>query len=245
MIGRVDRKPEAILVLYYFNDVANDFVHPHSTVMEGWQIDHVFIDEKDALVRSSRAEVAERLARNLAENRALKAEQGALARAKETAKRYSLSISMADYVKDSLLEAAFPSREEEFVDAGNQRLRNFYHLPSDANGRLDYADNPRAGPNKRAILEFKRLADEQSIALAMVLVPPVNQAENEAYYEELSAFLEANDIRYLDLSLAFAEQDIETSEIYWESDGHLNPLGTNLVATILIEAFPDILGALE
>ena len=246
VIEKVGRKPRTVLVFYYFNDVANDFVHPHSTVLDGWQIDQVFIDENGALVRLSRAEAAERMAKKLAEIEALEAKRGALARAMETAKRYSLFVSMADHVQDSLLNSASPSHEgESFSDDGGQDLRRFYYLASDANGRLDYADSPRARPNKQAILDFKRLAVEENIDLAMVLVPPVHQAENEAYYEELRAFLGANDIRHLDLSQVFVERHIETSEIYWESDGHLNPLGTDLVTTILIETFPEILGSLE
>ena len=83
---------------------------------------------------------------------------------------------------------------------------------------------------------------EYNTNLAVVLIPPKSQAGNTRWYEELREFLNANEIRHIDLTEAFADRKIEATDIYWRNDGHFSPSGGDLVATIVIEAFPDIFG---
>ena len=44
--NEIRTRPRAIFVFYFSNDVANDYVYPHSTVMQGWQVDSVKLDRK-------------------------------------------------------------------------------------------------------------------------------------------------------------------------------------------------------
>lgn len=44
------RLPALVVVNYYANDIANDFAHPHTTVIEGWQIDDVGLIPPEQLI---------------------------------------------------------------------------------------------------------------------------------------------------------------------------------------------------
>ena len=41
IVEQIGRLPRALFVFYYWNDIANDYAHPHSTVIDGWQVNNV------------------------------------------------------------------------------------------------------------------------------------------------------------------------------------------------------------
>jgi hypothetical protein len=246
IIDMVGKMPQEIFVFYYPNDIANDYVHPHSTVIQGWLVDTVFIDKSDKLARLTRAQLEERLDKRLSEIESRKSQRDFTSRAKRTAKLYSLSANMVDYIKDNIRDAISQdhlSKVTSPIYNKNQSLRSFYYLPHERNGRFHYLHNPLAQQNKEGLLDFNRLAIENNIKFSVVLIPPKSQTENTHYYEELREFLSANDIRHIDLAQAFADRQIETMDIYWSHDQHFNLLGNKFVAEIVIEAFPDIFGS--
>ncbi len=248
IIDQISEIPQAVFIFYYSNDIANDYAYPHSTVIRGWHVDNVFIDENDKLIRLSSAELKDRLEKRLHEIEIIKSQRGFMRKAKRAAKFYSLSINIGDYIRDYLLDAmsqTYPSDATESTQEQSpslRSLRSLYQIPQEKNGRFWYAHNPFAQQNKEAILNFKRLVVEYNTNLAVVLIPPKSQAGNTRWYEELREFLNANEIRHIDLTEAFADRKIEATDIYWRNDGHFSPSGGDLVATIVIEAFPDIFG---
>jgi len=234
IIGTIDRVPQSIIIFYCHNDVVNDYLYPHSTVLNGWLLDRVYLDGDDELVWLSEFELARRLSKRLEKIETQKA-PSLLMTWKDAAKHYSMAANIADYVKDSMLET---------IDGGDTAaLKAFYTLPVENGGVFSYSDNLMARKNKEAIHNFKTFAAKHGIQLAMVLIPPKVEADNTHWYEELRAFLDTNEIRYIDLAEAFAARKIDTSKIYWYNDSHFNPAGNELVATIVIESFPDILVA--
>lgn len=238
IIDKVGKAPQEIFVFHYLNDVANDYAYPHSTVVRGWLIDDVMVDQNDRLVRLTRPELEQRVDTKLKE--IALAETDFVALAKKYAKYYSLSTNIAVYLKD-LVVAEF-GRWKVLSTAGQdtQSLEMIYTLPNEKDGRYWYGDNPQARPNQEAMLDFKRLAAEREIRLVVVLIPHKRNATNPEWYTELRAFLAANEIEHIDLAEAFSEKEIDVETHYWPADGHFNAVGNSLVAEILLDAFPDI-----
>ena len=42
--AKIGTLPKKVFVGYFFNDTANDYAHPHSTVVDGWLIDDAYLD---------------------------------------------------------------------------------------------------------------------------------------------------------------------------------------------------------
>ncbi|MEZ5597572.1 MAG: hypothetical protein R3E84_14495 [Pseudomonadales bacterium] len=52
--------PQLMLTFWYLNDIANDHYFPHSTVVDGWQLDMVSVEPDGSATRIPRAVLAER-----------------------------------------------------------------------------------------------------------------------------------------------------------------------------------------
>ena len=50
--------PEHVIVNVYKNDIANDFSHPHTTVIKGYQVDYVLVRKKDQLLTREEISIA-------------------------------------------------------------------------------------------------------------------------------------------------------------------------------------------
>lgn len=58
--------PKAVFVFYTANDLANDYAHPHTAVMLGWQIDSVGLDTNNTIVRYTDTELKQKFEQALA-----------------------------------------------------------------------------------------------------------------------------------------------------------------------------------
>jgi len=63
---------------------------------------------------------------------------------------------------------------------------------------------------------------------------------NTEHYREVRDFLDAEGIRFVDLTFRFRARGLAASELYWRRDPHLNPVGNRAVAEVLIEEFPQL-----
>jgi hypothetical protein len=226
-----------VFVFHFENDVANDYAHPHSTVIGGMMVDIVEVDDQYKLVRRSVEDVANRMAAEVA--RRTEAEPG-----REGAgmtgllKRFSLSAHLVNATKNAIVGGI--SRGEGPAPGATPALAHFYSVPYESNGRYWYAENPFAAPNRRAILDFKEWTDERSIPLVVVLVPRNRGRFDPEWYQDLQTFLNLNDIRFLDLASAFARLGLEPRDVYWPNDPHFNRLGNEAVARVLLAEFPEL-----
>jgi len=95
---------------------------------------------------------------------------------------------------------------------------------------------------------LRGFAARNRLPLVVVLLPvgpleyPRGGSElNPEHYREVRDFLDAEGIRFLDLTPRFLARGLTIRELYWKEDFHLNPRGNRAVAEILIEAFPRLL----
>jgi len=220
--------PETILVTYSSNDIINDYAHPHTSVVSGWQVDSVTLDDDDQsntkmrVHRHSHKDLQDKFD---AEVRRLSARNklvGWLDRAKAVIRRFSLTAQLANLVIKKNV-----SRE-----CGG----GLYCLPQDADGKQWYLDNPFAHQNKAALLEFKSFAEKNDVRLIVVLMPLKKAATvPEEYYTQARIFLESNNIEFIDPAFSLVRKGIVWSDLFWTRDSHLNPAGNKVIAHILME----------
>lgn len=238
IVGHIRNLPKAIFVFYFSNDIIDDYIHPHSTVIDGWLVDTVSVDENDGIVRPTDQELKATLADKLEQLEQKEREKISWwGRVKGGLKTYSLAVNILSHAKNKVIEMTYlltPSKKT------TPPIRNFYALGhQEKNGTYWYSDNPRAQANKTALLSFKRFSTEKHIPFVVVLIPHKYKA-TERWYEELRAFLAENGVRYVDLTIRFREKGLTTSDVFWVHDGHLNPSGKAATAEILVDEFPQV-----
>jgi hypothetical protein len=238
VVKEVGKTPRAIFVFYYSNDVANDYAHPHTTVIDGWQVDNVSLDVNYELKRHSDAELILKIQSTLQSHEGVGA-KGWISRVKTQLKYYSLLINILDYSKDQF-EASVSELMTHSQLSSKPKDRSIYSLPNDNDGKYWYLENPKALKNQAALIDFARFSKSSSVKLVVVLIPPMEKFNDLGWYEELRKYLTEKQIRHLDLTSKFVEQEKTSVDLYWQSDGHFNPNGNRSVADILIEEFPDI-----
>ncbi len=225
--AKLGRPPGAMLVFWYHNDVANDFSFPHSTVVDGWQVDQVFLGPDDQKIRVERELLQEQVREQLARLAKKKP------RKRDALLRYSLTANLVSW--------AFESLSSEVVrTAGGKppERRSIYDIPIEKDGHFWYADNPQAAANKTALLDLAGYAAANGSKYAVILIPPREHTTDSAWHQDVHAFLEAHQIRYLDLADPFAERDYAADDVFW-LDGHFNAYGNRVLADILESEFAE------
>ena len=251
LVRDIGHLPQAVFIFYTNNDVANDFAHPHSTVIQGWQVDTLYLDGNYKKVRRTQKELevktAEHIKRVDQQNRKT---HTLWSEFKNALKYYSLSLNIIYYIENNIVQrlyAYFRGNEAHDSNKSDSVHRsaenNLYSLPQEKNGKYWFADNQNAQNNKEAMLNFRDFSNENGIALTFVLIPPKEKYVDFGYFQEVRAFLENNGIGYLDLTSRFKQAGVVEEDLYWDNDAHLNPSGNEVVAEILISEFPHIFGA--
>jgi len=261
IVERIGRLPEALFVFYYWNDVVNDHIHPHSTVIDGWQVNTVSIDEHRRLVRHTDQELARQVAYKLkqhAEERPEEIPATWWGRIRVLLIRYSLTANLVKSLKQRVTRMGRPTAAPRAmpVPMGIHDLmchplsRDIYALicPDLNEGDSWFADNPIARENKSALLAFRDFAARNRLPSVVVLLPvgPLEDPQggdklNLEHYREVRDFLDAEGIRFVDLTLRFHARGLTIRELYWREDPHLNPTENRAVAEALIEEFPRLL----
>jgi hypothetical protein len=227
--------PGAIFVFYFSNDIANDYAHPHSTVVDGWQLDRILLDSDYQLVPRTDEELRRGVESRLAEQRGIRSG------AKRFLKRYSLTLNILDYARDRGVQWLDSLRTTSTaVDAAPGQLVNLYDLPQEKNGRYWYLENPRAQANKSALLDLKKFSATNDAELIVVLIPPQEKATDTEWYAEVRHFLADNGIEYVDLASEFRDLGLGQEDLYWQRDVHLSTDGNRIVAEILVEEFAEV-----
>ncbi len=237
---RIRALPKAVFVFYVSNDVANDYAHPHSTVIDGWLVDNVSLDDHFERVTHRGEELKQRVADRLKETAGGAGEPLSQARRiKATIEHYSLSANLIRYAMRSATGLVHLLTRTPAPDAAVPLL-DLYLLPQASRGKYWYSDNPRARANKDALLAFRRFSAANGIALVVVLIPPKQKPRDTRWYEDVRRFLDNNAIEHVDLAIAFRDRGLAANDLYWEHDNHFSPSGNRAVAEILTAKFPHI-----
>jgi hypothetical protein len=235
IVDNLRSAPQAVFVFFYSNDLINDYAYPHSTIIDGWQVNTTSIDGDHQIIRHDIAELREQLDQKLKErDQALQPATDWAAQAKTQLKQYSLSVNLLVLVKDSLKNLLRPTEN------ATTKEFNFYYPAEEYDGKYWYLKNPRAENNKLALMSFKKYSEWNGVPLIIVLLPRKAVGSFDVqWYGEVRQFLDENNIRYIDLSEFLNRREESVDKLYWRVDEHFNPSGNQAVAEILIDEFPE------
>ncbi len=233
----IHQAPDAMLVYWYLNDIANDHYFPHSTVIDGWQVDNKKIDaqgnpvviDNDTLVKAVRERV----------NRKPDPVPWHMRSSRNFLFNYSLTVNLAKWAWDKLRHK--PSQlDVRLATSAPADADSIYDVQIEKDGRLWYSDNPIAVENKQALLDLNADAKAAGAGLGVVLIPPIEHVTDRGWHSEVRTFLEAEGLRYVDLTIPFSEREVDADTVFL-LDGHFNVYGNALVAEITQAEFNGIL----
>lgn len=230
IVSELKAAPSLILVLYSSNDVANDFAHPHSTVVDGWQVNNIWLSVDTGIaerVEIDRAFINATIRKNLAKSGAKRRSNRFL--------RLLYRYSATSHIIAALLHSTGRNTQIRSITFKGRRVVDLYWLTDKyATGeQVVYRNNPAAERNKQAIRQFRNFAAIVDAKILFVLIPPKKQLKNLNFYVEVKRFLEAEGIQYLDLNVKYHRLDLKPSDLFWTNDPHFKPNGNEITAGIV------------
>jgi hypothetical protein len=219
--SKIGKFPRRVIVGYVPNDPANDYAHPHTTVMQGYQVDTVELISEGVLSKRNTAEM-QKLFNDWSEGKmaSVKSTSGPLAGIKAFLKKYSLTANLLNFVKqNSFLKNVYPG--------------SFYGLNSLIYFDERFEQNLFTESNREAIKEWANHSKKNKYELIFVLIPVRENYKDVKYYSGVRKFLEKLNLSYVDLTEAFNQSGKSKSSIYWELDGHFNNEGNEFVGKYL------------
>jgi hypothetical protein len=252
---KLGRFPEKVIVAYSPNDTANDYLYPHSTVVDGQLADMKMIDHDNNIIVLDqgwfdKVKRDRRRARPTAEGQPT---NFSLSRLLMT---YSLSAQLLNaglYYIDNHApgigrwigvlgdEPGLDWYDKYFRYKGKKMydLHRLCYLET-RGGYLRYTRSKYAEPNKAAIRQWRDHAAANGYKLEFVLLHPGSSGAYDGedvtnFYKEVVVYLSALGIRYYDLPVELKKRGIETDDLYWEDDSHMSPTGDRMVGKILSE----------
>lgn len=227
--------PRRVIVSYFANDIADDFVHPHKTVIDGFLIEHTFLDKALNPVRADSAWLHEKLAEHLQSERQ---ELGCDFDVKEWIKCHSLIANLYIALKNRFVGG---------TDADGPMILHFEHEGQQLAHVLtiealhatpechDCNDDRNLGEaNFRAFADWKAHSEANGYELAIMFIPPRYAHGHRGHYAGRSRKLAGLGIDVLDLAEEFHAAGASVTDLYWRYDGHFSPGGSRLAADALI-----------
>ena len=244
-----------MFVVYSPTDTANDYMYPHSTVVDGGLTDTRMLDKDYNIVQLD----SEWFDHVRAERAAAKAtETGAPT-------SFSLSRTLLTYsVTAHLVNAGLyalsnhapaigrrigvlgdePMLEwfDKYVVYKGQKLYDLHRLThmQSADGYMKYENFEYAAQNKAVIKQWRDHALANGYSLEFLLPHPgstsIESEENaKNFYKEFMAYLSSLGIKYHDLIAELAKRNINPNDLFWVNDSHMSVEGNVIVGEILAE----------
>lgn len=226
IVKTIGHYPSRVFVGYYNNDPANDYTHPHTTVIDGFQVDTVEM-RNGALAQRNLENLKESVEKFQTENSGMSQESdGIAADAKRILKHYSLTINLANFFKEKSLGLLKKDGPE-----------SLYHLRHQYDFNKNYLSNPITQKNRDIINRWKNDANDHGYELVFILIPPKDAYNDENFYASLKTYLSSINIEYFDLTKPFHDNYKSMFDLYWRTDGHLNNAGNEFLGNLLAKRY--------
>jgi hypothetical protein len=248
--------PERVLVFYSPTDSANDYLHPHSTVIDGGLADVRMLDRNNEIVTLDQGWFDKVRAEREAAKPSATTGQPTTFSLSRFLMQYSMSAQIlnaglhkiadvspwyAEHVGVLGEEPGLDWYEKYFMYKG-KKLYDLHTLTyrQTETGHLQYADFKYADDNKKIIREWRDHARANDYQLEFVLPHPgpsrlYDEESVTNFYKEFIAYLASLDLEYYNLIEELEEREIDTDDLYWEEDIHMSGRGNRVVGKILAE----------
>ena len=208
--------PKRVILGFYENDVANDFAYPHTSVIEGYEVDTLRFDpQRFQLVPRDMEAVRKVILAGLNPK-----SQSWNVRTDAWLEKYSLSWNLIQFG----IQKAKP-----------QALSTIYAISEGVSyykGK-GYESAEVTKKNRTAIERWIEDAKTHHYELIMVLIPPKLHHGNTQFYGGLRDYLDSKQVRFIDLTEPFHESGLRSEKLYWMNDGHLHNEGNVFVGEYL------------
>jgi hypothetical protein len=252
---RLGAWPERVLVFYSPTDTANDYLHPHSSVIDGGLADVRMLGRNNEIVNLDQGWFDQIRAERQAARPSAAGEPTTFSLSRFLM-QYSLSAQILYAVLHMIADVS-PWYAEHIGVLGEEPGLDWYdkycmykgkklydlhrltHFQTDV-GFLQYSEFEYADNNKKIIREWRDHARANGYRLEFVLPhpgPPRTYDEETVtnFYKEFIAYLTSLDLKYYNLIEELEKREIDTEDLYWEEDNHMSGRGNRVVGKILAE----------
>jgi hypothetical protein len=216
IIKLIGYQPKKVILTFYENDAANDYAYPHTTVIEGFEVDtYKFNADQFQLISRDMAQITQDILAGLNPS-----SQKPITRVDAWLDQYSLSWNL---FKVGLKQAKA------------KELTTIYGISEGVN----YAQGKGYGTaevtkkNRDGLDLWINDAKKQGYELILILIPPKLHHANTNFYGGLRDYLSEKHIRFYDLTEPFNSSKKRSEQLYWLNDGHLHNEGNTFVGEFL------------
>jgi hypothetical protein len=212
----IGHPPKRVILTFYENDVANDYAYPHTTVIEGFEVDtYKFNADQFQLIPRDMEKIKQDIYAGLNPG-----SQKLNTRIDAWLDQYSLSWNLFKVgVKQTK----------------GKELATIYGISEGVNYGKDkgYGTAEVSKKNREALDMWFNDAMKRKYELILILIPPKLHHANTSFYGGLRDYLSERHIRFYDLTEPFNISKKRSEQLYWLNDGHLNNEGNTFVGEFL------------
>jgi hypothetical protein len=236
VVAAIGVMPAVVVVGFDGNDPANDAAYPHTTVIDGYLVDSVFV-KNHVLVPADRGRLERIVDSRIQDLQRMSGSRRGLV--VNFLKVFSLSANILNGALHSGVDAArrlaikptSPSRTEH--DGLGEIGDDLYSYFTADDTRARYANDVRADSNKAAILRWRDHASQNGYRLIFLLIPWKEHFGDAGYFAQVTSWMSANGVQFIDLTAAVTQSSMRRDQLYWEFDGHLNEVGNRMLGRYL------------
>ena len=214
----IGHEPKRVILTFYENDVANDYAYPHTTVIEGYEVDtYKFDPVQFQLVARDMHQINHDILAGI------------------NPKSQSLPIQIDAWFDQYSL--TWNLLKIGVKQAQGKELETIYGISEGVNYGKDrgYGTAEVTKKNREGLDLWINDAQQKHYELVMILIPPKLHHANTQFYGGLRDYLDTKKVRYYDLTEPFYASKKRSEELYWLNDGHLSNEGNTFVGKFISE----------
>ena len=236
VVAAIGVMPAVVVVGFDGNDPANDAAYPHTTVIDGYLVDTVFV-KNHALVPADRGRLERLVDSRIQDLQRISGSRRGLV--VNFLKVFSLSANILNRSLHIGVDVARrlaitpTSSSPTGGDPLNESGDDLYTYFTAEDTRARYANDVRADSNKAAILRWRDDASQNGYRLIFLLIPWKEHIGDASYFAQVSSWMSANGVHFINLMPAVTQSGMSREQLYWEFDGHLNEAGNRMIGRYL------------
>lgn len=253
VVKEIGYYPKRVIVSYFENDVINDYLYPHTTVIEGFQVDRFEVGKHYDLYRRDLNQIHSNILESLNQQMVSTGTQNEVhiknIEVNELInwlQRNSMSFNLLKYGFDQFgLPAMTNYRGEEVSSdkipkpvASELSIRYpIYKLSEKVRFNNEYRTMPITQANRLAIMRWAKDSRARDYELIFMIIPNKGNFNQADSYSGLRLFLREQGIPYLNMAQVFHDSGKSVDAFYWPQDGHWNNSGNEFVGAFLARQF--------
>ena len=218
----IGSQPKRVILTFYENDVANDYAYPHTTVIEGYEVDtYKFDPDQFQLVPRDMNQIKKDILAGI------------------NPKTQSLSTQIDAWLDQHSM--TWNLLKVGAKQAQGKELATIYGISEGVNYSKDkgYGTAEVSKKNRAGLDLWINDSKKHKYELILILIPPKIHHANTNFYGGMRDYLADKNIRFYDLTEPFATSNKRSEQLYWLNDGHLNNEGNVFVGEFLANTLKD------